>query len=173
MAYGAIDIGNAPWYTDLTEIFLRLGNELKNYNWLITDSEVNSRNGICERLDTHFAKTPYVFLSGEELTELLLADRAQWIWGVLSGFPKELPLEEILKFSLPCSEHPGFWKSPVSLQHPLAEIEIAAFDSMAVLVIGKDRKVVDRFRDAYPNSLDLEDYNHGGNRYENKTVPFS
>lgn len=165
MIYGAIDIGNSPWYTNLTEVFLRIGGDLYNYNWLITDSEVNSRNGICARLNTRYSKSPcieYVFLSGKELTELLLADHAQWIWGVLSGFQKGLPLKKVLEYPLPRSDFDGFWKSPISLQHPYAEIEIVPWDSTLVLVISKDKKIVDRFRQEYPNSKQLEDYNNSG-----------
>ena len=155
MVYGAIDVGNAPWYTNLTEVFQNIGHELESYNWLITDSEVNSRNGVCEHLNTH----NYVFLSNEELTALLLKDQAQWMFGVLSGFCKDIPLQKILEYPLPRSDHADFWSVPLSLQHPFAEIEIVPWDSMCVLVISKDKKTVDRFREAYPNSQDLEQYN--------------
>ena len=155
MIYGAIDVGNAPWYTDLTEVFRKIGCELNNYNWLITDTEVNSRNGVCESLNTH----KYVFLSSKELTALLLADHAQWIFGVLSGFHKDVPLQKILEYPLPRSDHAGFWSVSLSVQHPLAKVEILPWDSMCVLVISKNKKVVDQFREAYPNSQELEKYN--------------
>ncbi len=53
----------------------------------------------------------------------------------------------------------GFWKNPLSLQHPLASLEIVAWDSSSTLIISKDRKVINDFRLNFPLSENLGTYN--------------
>ncbi len=53
----------------------------------------------------------------------------------------------------------GFWENPLSLQHPLASLEIVAWDSSATLIISKDRKVINDFRLNFSLSENLETYN--------------
>lgn len=51
----------------------------------------------------------------------------QWIWGVLSGFEKHIELDDVLRSELPYADgYAGFWKNPVTIQHPLADVEIVA-----------------------------------------------
>jgi len=77
----------------------------------------------------------------------------------LSGFEKNIDLEEVLKFPLPdAQEYEGFWKNPVSIQHPLASIEIVPWDSTLTLVISKENKIVSDFKKHYPLSEDLASY---------------
>lgn len=172
MIYGAIDKGSASWYTDLNTVFLGIGDVLSKYNWLITDSEVNSNNAIYEQFNTkpyyikkngECVKIPcpeYAFLTGEELMNLLGNGFCQWIWGVLSGFEKTIQLDQILSHPLPYADgYCGFWQNPITIQHPLAEVEIVPWDSTLVLVISKNKGIVDQFRAAFPHSDDLTDYN--------------
>lgn len=84
----------------------------------------------------------------------------QWIWGVLSGFDKNIDIKEVLNYSLPYADsYEGFWKKPLSLQHPLASLEIVAWDSSSTSIISKDRKIINDFRLKFPLSEDLETYN--------------
>ena len=84
----------------------------------------------------------------------------QWIWAVLSGFRKDIPLEEILKYPLPCSvDYNGFWKNPLSIQHPLAEVEIVPWDSASTLIYSRRKDIVDSFRNYFPLSEDMTAYN--------------
>lgn len=84
----------------------------------------------------------------------------QWIWGVLSAFSKKISKEDVLKYPLPFADgYTGFWKNPVTLQHPLAEIEIIAWDGCFVLFISKDNKLVDLLQASFPFAQDLEKYN--------------
>ena len=53
----------------------------------------------------------------------------------------------------------GFWGNPLSLQHPLASIEIVAWDSSLSLVISKNKQIIDNVRLVFPLSEDLEVYN--------------
>ena len=101
----------------------------------------------------------YCWLSGDELTELVNKEDFQWIWAVLSGFDKSVELSEVLKYALPyADDNEGLWKKPVSIQHPLAKIEIVPWDSSATLLFSREKKIVDDFRKFFTNSESLEDY---------------
>jgi hypothetical protein len=79
---------------------------------------------------------------------------------VLSGFEKNVTFDEVLKYNLPyANDYDGFWNNPVSIQHPLASVEIVPWDSSLTLVISKDEKLVNDFMKAFPLSEDLENYN--------------
>ena len=85
-----------------------------------------------------------------------------WYWGVLSGFKKEVPLRQVISYGLPYADgYTGFWKNPISIQHPMADIEIVAWDSALTLLISRDEAIAQAFRNAYPRSEDLETYNLG------------
>ena len=172
MVYGAIDEKSRRYYTYLWDVFDAIGHRQREYNWLITDTEIMARHRELDALNTHTrwetvngspAPIPapdFYFLSGEELTEIVSRENAQWIWGALSGFEKGIALEDIMKYPLPEADgYKGFWKNPVSLQHPLASAEIVAWDASLVLVLSKQKDLVDRFREAFPESRDLSEYN--------------
>lgn len=174
MVYGAINERNREWYTRLGDVFDAIGDEQLRFNWLITDDEINARSPALEALSTGsrwkyedgkpvgfpVPAPEYCFLSGEELTSIVRQDDSQWIWGVLSGFERDVPLEEILKYPLPESdEYKGFWKNPLTLQHPLATVEIVPWDACLVLVMSRQKELVDRFMAAWPGSRDLREYN--------------
>jgi hypothetical protein len=173
LVFGAIDEKGDKYYTYLREVFDALGDEQKNYNWLVTDSELYPKLPEAKKLYTQsfdllgpkgvrkrFPAPEFCFLSGEELTEIVHKENIQWIWAVLSGFDKSIPREEILRYPLPWADgYTGFWKNPLSLQHPLAEIEIVPWDASLTLVLSKRRELVERFLQAMPGSRDLAQYN--------------
>ncbi len=142
------------FFTDIKIVFDSIKNQQLKYNWLITDLELN------EDIPILTDKKP-CFISGKELTKIVNEkEDMQWIWGVLSAFPKDISMEEILKYPLPyADEYKGFWQNPVSLQHPLAVIKIVPFDSSLLLLISKEDKIIDDFKKSYPLSEDLEEYN--------------
>lgn len=136
-------------------MFDALGEEILEYNWLITDTDILARS---ESLAAISMKE-YCFLSGESLTNIVRNDDAQWIWGVLSGFTKDISLEEILKYPLPYADgYPGFWKLPISMQHPLASMEIVPWDASLVLLFSKKAETADKFRTRFPKCEDLSQY---------------
>ncbi len=47
------------------------------------------------------------------------------------------------------------------MQHPLATVEMVAWDSGSTLFISKDDLLVDKFRSAFPLRVDLEMHNKG------------
>ena len=172
MVYGVIDKDSCRYYTYLKAVFDAMDNKQSDYNWLITDTEIIAHSDILDALNTgvHWqnengkpvaVRAPdYHFLSGEELTRIITEDDSQWIWGVLSGFEKSIPLDEILKYPLPEADgYEGFWRNPPSIQHPLASVEIVPWDSSLVLVFSKDKAIVDNFRMTFPKSQDLSEYN--------------
>lgn len=144
------------YYTDLSKLFTAINDVQKEYNWLVTDC-------VCYPQTKQFDELlsgEYCWLSGKELTRMVEIENFQWIWAVLSGFEKNILLEEVLKFPLPfAEEYTGFWEKPISIQHPLASIEIVPCDSTFTLIISNEIKIISDFKKAFPLSEDLAFYN--------------
>jgi len=154
--YGAILEKGEKLYTYLSKIFTAIENAQRQYNWLITDCICYPQS---QRIDDLLSKE-YCWLSGDELTSIVENEDFQWIWAVLSGFEEDVSLDQVLKYSLPYADgYTGFWKNPVSIQHPLACVEIVPWDSSLVLITSKDEKIVRDFMKAFPLSEDLSLYN--------------
>lgn len=153
MIYGAI-LKEGMIFTYFKEIFCSLNNFQKNYNWLITDVEAAPfKKGHYERITQ---SGTYAWISGEELTGIIKKDNFQWIWGVLSGFEKFYAKEEVLKYDLPYADgQGGFWKTELSIQHPLASVELVAWDSGLTLFLSRQENLVKMFRTAFPLSGNL------------------
>lgn len=156
MVYGAILNKGEKFYTYLRKVFTAIGDEQKQYNWLITGCVCYPRSQRIEEL----LSNEYCWLSGDELTVMVENEDFQWIWAVLSGFDKEIPLSLIIEHPLPYADgYTGFWKNPISIQHPLASVEIVPWDSSLTLLISKRMELVDQFMKAFPRSEDLSLYN--------------
>ena len=153
---GAILEKGETFYTDMSRVFNAINNIQNDYNWLITDFEAYLNIKLAE-LDAD-----YIWLTGNELTEIVEKTAGfQWVWAVLSGFPKNVTKEQALQYSLPYADgYVGFWKNPVTLQHPLAIIEIVPWDSSLVLVMSKDDQIVNDFLEFMACAEDLELYNN-------------
>ena len=155
MVYGAVNRKDEKYYTSLKKLFDAINNKQLEYNWLITDCTCYPEN---PKTDAMLRKD-YCWLTGEELTDLVTQEDFQWIWAVLSGFDKSVELSDVLKHELPYAEdYEGFWSKPVSMQHPLAKIEIVPWDSSMTMIFGDDKGIIDSFRAAYPLSEDFEEY---------------
>ena len=172
MVYGVIDTKSKSHYTYLKSVFDAIDNKQKEFNFLITDTEIITKSDRLNALNTgtqwryENGKTvsipapEYFFISGEELTDIVNEDDSQWVWGVLSGFDKTVPADEILKYPYPTAiDNEGLFKNPPSLQHPLSTIEIIPFDSSFVIILSKNKEIIDLFKKAYPDSVDLYEYN--------------
>ena len=81
------------------------------------------------------------------------------LFAVLSGFEKDITLDEVLSYPLPSADYEGFWQLPLSIQHPLATVEIVPFDSSYTLVLSKDEQLISDYRSAFPKSEDLIRFN--------------
>lgn len=157
MVYGAINECGEEWYTKMGRVFTAIKGRQINYNWLITDMEsvpvppqmVRSCNG-----------RNYCWLTGEELTRIVQEDDGQWVWAVLSGFEKEIPLSKVLKYPKPYADgYRGFWENPLSIQHPLASVEIVPWDAGLTLFFSREEAAVRDFMAFFPYSEDLFRHN--------------
>ena len=155
MVYGVIDEKGEKYYTHLKKVFDAIGNKQLDYNWLITDCECYPSDPEINELFSE----EYCWISGEKLTDIVTTDDFQWIWAVLSAFEKSVSLDEVLKYELPYADgYKGFWEKPLTMQHPLAKIEIVPWDSSLTLVFSDNREIVDSFKSYYQGSENLENY---------------
>ena len=154
MVYAAINERGEKYYTHLKRVFEAIKGRQREYNWLITYA-------VCCPRDPEAAKMleqDYCWIGGDELTELVNKEDFQWIWAVLSGFDKSVELSEALKYELPfADENERLWQKPASIQHPLAEVEIVAWDSSLTLLFSRRKEIVDDFRNFFPYSVNFED----------------
>lgn len=115
-----ISKGEDDYYTDILKVVNAIGGRSLNYNWLITEIETSTGD---------YFNDEYVIVSNDELLDKLEKKKIQWIWATFSAIPKKYKQEEILKYNLPGVENID--KKEIKIQHPLAEIEIIAYDSTA------------------------------------------
>lgn len=136
------------YYTDMSIILNPIKNYLQDYNFLITDIECNHcPDGRIGRI-SH--QEDYLFISTSELLDIVNANEIQFIWGVFSAIPKHISLDEILKYEFPHSERDYTFDEIVEMQHPLAEIEIVAFDSSFVEIICKREDIIETIEKEFP-----------------------
>ena len=130
----------------------------KQYNLLITDIEACPRNDdVYNKLNN---SERYVWISGRNLTRILDEDDFQWIWAVLSGFKPDVEEKEILSYPKPYADgYKGFWQPKLSMQHPLADFELVAWDSGLLLFFTKDHMLYLEFLKQFPDAKDLQKYN--------------
>lgn len=165
MLQGAILEKGEPFYVSFRKIFRALHDFQIQYNWLVTDCVAYPQNKQVAARIYKAAHGSYNWFRGEELTELLEAEDFQWIWTVLSGFDPSIAKEDVLSesnrsYGLPQAvDYEGFWHPTLSIQHPLASVELAAFDSSGVLLISSQKKLIKKFRQTFPLSEDLAAYN--------------
>lgn len=156
MVHGAILEKGIRCYTHFLEILQSIEPIQKDFNWLITNCECFPR----DLKTAELLSGEYCFLNGSALTALVEHDDFQWVWAVFSAFETHLTLDEILQYPLPYADcKPNFWKNPPTIQHPLAQIEIVAFDSSLTLFLANERELTNRFKTAFPDGEDLQEYN--------------
>lgn len=156
MTYGIVDRKNHKYYTYMSKVFQAINNAQLQYNWLVTDCVCYPENNDIKKL----LDQEYCWLSGEELSAIIEQEDFQWIWGCLCGFSKDITMEDVLKNPLPSAEdYNGYYKNPVSLQHPFSSVEIVPCDSSWTLIISKDKAIIDSYLKSYPKSEDLSLFN--------------
>ena len=133
-----ISKGEDDYYTDILKVVNAIGGRSLDYNWLITEIETSTGD---------YFNDEYVIVSNDELLDDLENKEIQWIWGTFSAIPKKYKQEEILKYNLPGVENID--KKEIKIQHPLAEIEIIAYDSTFVQLIAKDKTIAEKFKKLY------------------------
>lgn len=152
-----ISVGDKAGYTLMLKIINSIGGRNLNYNWLITDIEAYPQKGLGEiddELYSYLNENDYVFISNSDLLDILEKNDFQWIWGVFSAIPVNYSKEEVLKYDLPFAEDNSdiYLDNNFVIQHPLAEIEIVAFDSSGMHIVSKDKDICDRLKLVYPDA---------------------
>lgn len=158
MVFGAMLDKGQRHFTDMNAIMHGLNGVGLRYNWLITEwtcyfypQEMQQDN---------------VWMSGAEFMQMLdHLPGVQWVWGVFSGFEPHITREQVMQYPMPYADgNTAFWTNPLTIQHPLASVEIVAFDSSFVLLFSKEKNIYDDLRKAFPLSKDLFEMNEMSNK---------
>ena len=156
MIQGVIIKKGEPYHTDLYKLLDSLDGLYLNYKWLVSHTECFAA---IDKATLDLFENKSVILSGEDLMAAAKKTHQFW-WGTFSAFDPSVSDEEILKYPLPENDmSPGFWKLPLTIQHPLAKMELVAWDASLTLVITKDVALPEKFRQFYPLAQDLAEYN--------------
>ena len=147
------DSKKMQYHTSLGVIFDALEGRQNELNWLITDYECNYYPKLLER------RPERIWISGENLTILVEHEQhLQFIWGVLSAFPKSVVLDiDNLSIEPDIIMNNDLWEVP-KVRHPLAIAEIVCWDSSATMLLSKDDDLTRRFRNYFPEAEDFEEY---------------
>lgn len=142
------------YYTDMSVILNPIKEYLREYNFLITDIECN----YCpdKRI---WNEKDYVLIPSNELLDIVNTHEIQFIWGVFSAIPQHFSLDDILKYELPFSEAVSNYDKNISLQHPLADIEIVSFDSSYLEIICKNEEVMECIKSEFPKEKFYKKWN--------------
>ena len=140
--FGVISENDDKGYTNLKEVFQAINHSQLNYNWLISQPELNVDSSLAD---------DFTWMDGDELTKFAQKyDNIQWIWAILSGFSKDVLKEDVLQYKLGVvDEFNGYYNAPISFYHPLATIEIAPCDSSWLVLLSKEKNHIDSFKCHY------------------------
>ena len=134
-----------PFFTDLQLMLAALGGRHNEYNWLITDLEYANLDGremprefVLELGSECYQSRDPIWLSGERLGKIVEGRRIQIVWAVLSGFPPDVQVDMNNLQVYPFADgNSGFWRPVVSIQHPLAAVEIVCWDNTLTLLLAR------------------------------------
>ena len=134
----------------MKDIFGVLNGVCEEYNWYISDIELN-----CSPPEE--LKHDQQFVNGELLKKIIAENDMQFIWAVFSAFPKgEMPIIEEIPYA---NGNKFFWVGSPSPQIKNASFEIVCFDSSLFLLIGIPESIGHKFKAKYTDSIDLDVYN--------------
>lgn len=142
-------------YTLMRQLLINLELNNSDYNWLITDIEAYPQ---LEEINNLVCDKEFLILSTKELMDILYKEDFQWIWAVFSAIPTKYSKNEILKYELPHIQPINRDDNPFDreprIQHPLAEIEIGAWDSSGMFIVSENKELLGRFKKYYPLARD-------------------
>lgn len=145
-----------PYHTDLRCVFAAFDGRQREFDWLLSDLELSVYPPGLPDAPGEGAR----WLDGETLSKIVERHDVQFIWGVLSGFRPGIGLEVARRLPLPFADcNKALWQPGVSIQHPLADVEIVCWDSCATLLLSRDDDLTERFRLYFPEAVDLDEYN--------------
>jgi hypothetical protein len=148
-----------PRPTDLRLVFEAFGGRQREFNWLLTDLQLNHYPpGLPYRSEPRSEDARW--LSGTDLSAIVEAHDVQFMWGVLSGFQAGVAVDVGSLGTYPYADgNLALWAPNVAIQHPLATVEIVCWDSSATLLLSRDDDLTQRFRRFFPEAVDLDDHN--------------
>lgn len=150
MKYILENSNQVTFHTFLNDVFRAIDQKQRDYNWLITEADLNW----CP--DERLLKD-IIWIDGCELTDIIEANSIQFIWGVLSGFKKDIVLDINNLDVIPCADgNENLWNSEVDIQHPLADIEIVCWDSTSTIFMSRDDELSNMYKKYYSDSNNLE-----------------
>lgn len=139
------------FHTNLTELLHPIFEDLKNFNWVLSDLDFIAH----EEIPIEFGEDYYIL--DEKEFEKLAKARVQIIWGVISAIPKSEAME-LDKNNLPYVEgNDDIWKDG-NLQLPNSLIEIIAFDSSYTIIKFKNLNLSEKFKRYFDEAIELEKY---------------
>lgn len=140
------------FHTNLHEILKPIWNDLKEYNWMLTDLDFISD----QKTPINF-EHDFFILNREQFKEVYESD-TQIIWGIISAVPKGINLDKNFISNL-SAEHEKVWK-PDKFLIDESFLEIVAFDSGYTIIKFKDEKFSKSFREYFKEeAIDLQKFN--------------
>jgi hypothetical protein len=148
-----------PYFTDLRLVFRAIGDCQLEFDWLITDLDYGCLADYSDRPAPFDGVGPH-WLTGGELSRLVSEYDMQFIWAVLTGFPPGTSLDIDRLAVVPYADgNAGLWVDEPRIQHPQGEVEIVCWDSTCTLLLCRDPAIGESFRQFFPESVDLSEYN--------------
>ncbi len=135
-------------FTDLGKVANWLGIELKDYDWHLADAQF---------YPTWKDFTDPCWVKGEKLSAHITKFNPQFIWAVLSAFPKNSP--PILSDQPHADMNPTFWSGIPERQLRTSIFEIVCWDSSATLFIDLPEDLGKRLLANAPGTKDLNEEN--------------
>lgn len=142
------------YMTNINDLFSVMNGIEKKYNFFIYSYSCNDYPS--EKLP---AGVDYVWLTGAEFSNLVKENDIQFIFGLISAIPKDIPLAKILENKLGYYDdgNAELWMGNIDTQIPEAEFEFIPYDSEYVVVISKNDAILDLINANY-SSTDMQKF---------------
>lgn len=146
MNYIQVDTDEVDFFTSLKDVSQWLEIELEDFDWHISDIE-----GAWPELDDPS------WILGKELSNKLDEYDHQFVWSVVSAFPKGYkPFTTESPFA---DGNQSFWKGSPKKQLEESLFEIVCWDSSATLFIGLSESMSENLLRNAPGIKNLDKYN--------------
>lgn len=131
------------FFTEMRSVFSALGIRACDYDWFLSDVEMNRNVAGFVVQDQ--------WLAGDQLERLITAEEIQFIWAVFSAVPVGTRFD--VKNAPFADGNSTFWHGAGGRpQLDGSLFEIVCWDSSATLLIGIDQEVADHFRAVYSDT---------------------
>jgi hypothetical protein len=117
------------------------------------DSPLSQRDS-CPNEIIKSLNNDYMWITGENLYQIIEMYKIQFVWGVFSGFDKDISFERIMEYELPKSEGYNHSENKLDTQNPLAKVELVADDSTCLFFKSKIDIYTKKFKEYFPLSYE-------------------